>query len=153
MNETVKNYLETKKKKCEEKKAKKLVELGICEKIYSPDGEYSSEYYLYDEKEKKHYKKIPIEVTDEEYDEILKYSENADKKEYNIVARILKGIAWFFFVGGFIVGFTLGVALGEQLNYNPYIAMFTIWGIYFVFGMMFIGFAEIIQLLQDIKNK
>ena len=60
MNEKVKRFLE------DSEKAAILCDLGLCEKEYSPSGEETPEYPLYDAEKKCYCKEIPIAVTDEE---------------------------------------------------------------------------------------
>ncbi len=167
MNEIVKKYLEAKKeetkKKHEEKKAQKLLELGICEKEYELSGSYNADYTYWDPENQKYYKKVPIEVSDEEYDEILKYSGDKDEKSYNIIANVLIASAWVIIVGGFILGLYAGFEVGSLNNlfsysaYNKsefsFLPAIICWIIAYLSGISLLGFAEIIQLLQDIKNK
>ena len=66
-------------------------------------------------------------------------------------------MAWIIFIGGLIAGIVLG---NVDVSYSYYtykefsfaIAL-TYWAISFISGMVFLGFAEIIQLLSDIKEK
>ena len=165
MNEKVKEFIDAKKaeetKKHEEeiKKAQAirkntLLQLGIYEKVYSPDGKYSEEYpfYEWDEKEKasKHFKKVLIDVTDEEYEEIKKYTEiKEEEKDKNPIAFIIRIIGIVVYVIGFIASFILGVD-----EYGDISAMVLVWMIvFFISGTFYLGFAEIIQLLDDIKKK
>lgn len=65
------------KKKYEEEKQKTLLELGLFEKVYSPDNKQSEEFSSFEwdrtSSTNKYYKKVPIEITDEEYQEVKKY--------------------------------------------------------------------------------
>lgn len=81
--------------------------------------------------------------------------EESKAKEYgiartSIVASILQGIGITTIIIGFIVGAIIGLNLG---GLDGFIAFFEISGGAFVSGMLFIGFATIIQLLFDIKFK
>lgn len=77
----VQEFIDKKKAEIENNKNKEkrelLMDLGICEKEYSQSSAWSEEYpdYEYDQetKEGRYFKKIPINVTDEKYEEILKY--------------------------------------------------------------------------------
>ncbi len=62
----------------------------------------------------------------------------------NSVANIFKYLAVIIFIVGFIAGPVLVESVGG-------IMMFVVWVVSFVEGMLFWGFAEIIQLLSDIK--
>ena len=168
MHEKLKNFLETKKanekKKSDEQKQKTLIELGLYDKIYSPDNKSSSEFPLsewdYNNSTTKFYKKVPIDVTDEEYEEIKKYSTNKTLSENNSIATFLNVIACILFVGGFFAGFLFGTIEVEKGYYYTYTdtefsitIAFICWFISFISGTVFLGFSEIIKLLNDIKRK
>ncbi len=172
MNEKVKAFLNEKvaeeRKKYEEEKKKKLLELGLCEKVYSEDDAYSAEFPCreYDSVTSKSrwYKRAPISISDEEYEEIRKYSIRTGDEdvsdEDNPIARALKMIAWVIFIGGFVAGIFLGnveVMKGVHYQYTDtefsFAIAFSYWCIALISGTMFLGFAEIIKLLEDIKNK
>lgn len=137
-----------------EKKNKLLINLGLYEKEYSENGEYSKEFtnMKYDTKTGKtlYFRKKPVEVSDEEYAEILKYQKEEEQKNYekNTVASAFNILAWITFIVGFLTGIVL--------FFNDEFAFFggaMCWGASFISGMLFIGVSEIIQLLTDIKNK
>lgn len=166
MNEKLKNFLDAKKdsetKKYEETKRKTLIDLGLYEKAYSPDNRYSEEFCMTEwdsaAQESKYYKEVPIEITDEEYQEIKKYTNKEDKTANNPVAVALMVIAWVIFIGGFIAGIAMGA--GEEGNYYAdtetefsFAITFIYWCASLISGTMFLGFAEIIKLLDAIKKK
>ena len=143
-------------------KAKVLNDLGLYDKEYSENPAWSEKYpeYEYDQvtQQGKYFRKIPISVTDEEYAEILKYSniaisqdENNDTKSgNNSIATVFTVIAVIIFIAGFFVG----LFLGEEIGYKFSIGVASIcWGSSFLSGMFMLGFAEIIKLLNAIKNK
>ena len=109
----------------------------------------------------KYYKIIPIEITEEEYQEVKKYSKKKDDNlETNSMSTVLSIIGWLIFVGGFIAGIISGIIEVEGGVYYKYTyTTFSIaialayWGISFISGTLFLGFAEIIKLLDNIKNK
>lgn len=82
MNQRVQEFINQQKIQAEYnmnmEKAKVLNDLGLYDKKYSENPAWSEEYpeYEYDQetKEGRYFKKIPINVTDGEYAEILKYS-------------------------------------------------------------------------------
>ncbi len=162
MNERVKEYLDAKgRERIERYKKEKnetLCTLGLFEKEYSPNNEWSEEYCLNewdsDLEQTRYYKNAPIEVTDEEYEEILKFSKDEGG---NVIAKVLTCIAWIVFVGGFLVGIALGnVEVEGYYSYHKefsFAIAFGYWCTSFISGMVFLGFAEIIKLLNDIKNK
>ncbi len=72
----------------------------------------------------------------------------------NGVAKALRILAWIVFIGGAIMGIILGNVENSYgyTSFNIAVAIIY-WVAAFISGMMFIGFAEIIKLLEDIKNK
>ena len=171
MNKVVEDYLNIKAKEAADEEQKKkdalLLELGLYEKEYSPNGKYSPDYPLSEwdseNNTSKYYKKIPIVVSDDEYLEILKYQkttaaeDEAKIKKTNTVSIIFKVLAWIVFVGGLLAGIVLGQT--EVIDgYSTYTEFsfataLLYWAISFVSGMFFLGFAEIIQLLHDLRKK
>lgn len=166
MNQRVQEFINQQKIQAEYnmnmEKAKVLNDLGLYDKEYSENPAWSEEYpdYEYDQvtQQGKYFRKIPISVTDEEYAEILKYSnidntqiESDDvKTNSNTIATIFSVIAVFIF----ILGLFLGIVLGDAIGYKFSIGVALIcWGSGFVGGMLMLGFAEIIKLLTAIKNK
>ena len=157
MHEMVKEFLDAKKdaenKEYQAEKESVLIDLGLYKKEYAPNNKWSEEYEWHefdtDEQVYKYYKIIPIEITDEEYQEVKKYIKNDSVKASNPVANAITVIAWIEFIAGFIAGIILGNA-GEEFSLE--IALIY-WGISLISGIMFLGFAEIIKLLQAIKNK
>lgn len=141
------------------KKRELLDELGLYEKVYSDSERRSKEYpeYEYDENGHTHYyRKEYFEISDEEYAELLKYSEY--KGHYspgNGIATVFKILAVIIFVIGFIVGIVMGNQAGGSGWENDFSLPVALacWAAGFISGMMFMGFGEIIQLLTEIKNK
>lgn len=80
----------------------------------------------------------------------------------NKIAKILKTIAWWTFGLGLIVGVMLSNVetpyfndiydYGTQTVFSITILV-AVWGSSFVSGMLFLGFAEIIELLDRIAKK
>lgn len=167
MNKIVQEFIDKKKAEIENNKNKEkrklLMDLGICEKEYSQSSAWSEEYpdYEYDQetKEGRYFKKIPINVTDEEYEEILKYCKQSDNttpvNKENKVAKVLTGIAYAIFIIGAILGFAMGYTknIPEDTYYFSFAVAVAWWGVSFIGGMFMLGFAEIIKLLNAIKNK
>lgn len=80
----------------------------------------------------------------------------------NKVAVVLKSIAWWTFGLGFIMGFFASSIEVPSFTSNfEYVTntefsltiLLAIWGSSFVSGMLFLGFAEIIELLQQLVNR
>ena len=155
MNERVKEFLsakeEEKKKWHDEEKYKILTEAGLFDKICVENDPNDDEIFTeYDPENQcqSYYKMIPIDVTDEEYEEIKKVSKEMIKCEEpksNVIATILKVVGIIIF----ILGFISGLVIGE----NSFALTFAFWVASFINGMMFLSLAEIISLLNDIKNK
>ena len=167
MNKMVQEFIDKKKAEIENNKNKEkrklLMDLGICEKEYSQSSAWSEEYpdYEYDQetKEGRYFKKIPINVTDEEYEKILKYCKQSDNttpvNKENKVAKVLTGIAYAIFIIGAILGFAMGYTknIPEDTDYFSFAVAVAWWCVSFIGGMFMLGFAEIIKLLNAIKNK
>ena len=167
MNKMVQEFIDKKKAEIENNKNKEkrklLMDLGICEKEYSQSSAWSEEYpdYEYDQetKEGRYFKKIPINVTDEEYEEILKYCKQSDNttpvNKENKVAKVLTGIAYAIFIIVAILGFAMGYTknIPEDTYYFSFAVAVAWWGVSCIGGMFMLGFAEIIKLLNAIKNK
>lgn len=167
MNKMVQEFIDKKKAEIENNKNKEkrklLMDLGICEKEYSQSSAWSEEYpdYEYDQetREGRYFKKIPINVTDEEYEEILKYCKQSDNttpvNKENKVAKVLTGIAYAIFIIGAILGFAMGYTknIPEDTYYFSFAVAVAWWCVSFIGGMFMLGFAEIIKLLNAIKNK
>lgn len=164
MNKRVQEYLDQKAKERDEQRRKKkeaLLELGLFEKEYY-DPEYPDENHDYPECELDEatgepisYRRVPVEVTDAEYEQILQYQECSSPTR-NTIALALKGIAWLVFIGGFILGIALSIVPGEHYYSRSEFSFGTAmiyWGVSLVSGIFCLGFAEIIQLLTDLKNK
>ena len=149
MNVKVSNFLENERKKeinnAKKEKKRLLIDLGLYEKEFSDS--YKPGFSYYDSDSKKYYKIVPVDVTDEEYEEIKHYSQSKveDTKCANPIARTLKIIA----IIEFIVGFIFGLFLISK----SFLLTVTCWLAIFVSGVTFIGFGEIINLLDEIKDK
>ena len=94
-----------------------------------------------------------MEVTDEEYARILKY--NKEDSEKNTIANTFKIMACIVFILGFIAVIILGnqTVPGYYLSHSEFsfVTALIVWTVSFVQGMLFLGFAEIIQLLYVMK--
>lgn len=69
----IEQYIEKQNKIISEHREKTLIALGLTERVYSPDNRESWQYPKFDyvKGEKKYYKEVAMEVTDEEYALIL----------------------------------------------------------------------------------
>lgn len=155
MNQIVEQYLEDKRKIFrrieEENRSKRLLELGLSTKEYLEDQEFTEDYQFFDDDLQKWYRYIPIDVTDAEYAEICKYApkevlpekplkkpkENGVKSAIQIVAYVI-----------FAIGFIAGVIMSQELSAGIGVAYGTC---AVVLGILMLGFAEIIKLLDKIS--
>lgn len=84
MDEKVRAFLD-------EAKGKKLVSLGLIKEVQREYGAYSMKCSKYDPETKQYYREVqvPIDVTDEEFDKILRYSaiETPKLKEEKVIER------------------------------------------------------------------
>ena len=155
MNPKLSDYFA--QKRLEEKQARDalLVSQGLYEKVYAPNDEWSEEYdEAYPENELdserqtiRYFKKVAIEVTDEEYEQIKKYAfVSKSLPETNDVAKVLTFIACAIYIVGIIAGIIIAAPMGIAVSV-------VCWVITAISGTMFLGFSEIIKLLQSIKNK
>ena len=153
MNEKVAAYIEAQKAcaraEYESETAKTLIELGIFEKEYSPSQEYNDKYplseYDYEKQVYKYYRHVPVEISDEDYEELKKYT-GISKSKRSAVATMLIVIAVVVYVFGFI-GSCFLVDLYDVAG------LIVGWVATFISGTLYLGFAAIVQLLYDIKNK
>lgn len=148
MNEKIESYINEKRSKECKIKNDTLINLGLYEKEYNPEGSgtnYSEAYPEFDYKINKYYKKVAVECTDEEYNEILKCSDTSDGG-FDTIAAIFKAIAIIIYV----VGFFIGLALNDE--HSP-ILMIVAWIATFIVGISYHGFGQIITLLYKIYKK
>lgn len=151
MNPKLSDYFA--QKRLEEKQARDalLISQGLYEKVYAPNDEWSEEYpeNEYDQERQvyRYFKKVVIEVTDEEYEQIKKYAFASNSlPETNDVAKALTFIAYAVYIVGLIAGIIIVEPMGIAVSV-------VCWIITAISGTMFLGFSEIIKLLQSIKNK
>ena len=151
MNEKVAKYLEEKREK---ERQEILIAAGLYEKEYAPKSQElpNGEYPRLDTTiiPNRPYKAIPIEITDEEYEQVKKYAFASSTlpepvNSSNGIATVLTVIGVIVYLIGFIGFFAM-------FNMNA-LSAFIILASAAISGTMFLGFAKIIKLLQSIKNK
>ena len=113
-------------------------------------SEYPFEEYDATSGSMKHYKKVPMNVTTDEFEQIKKYS-TIDETPKNAISITLTVIAYIIFISGFIYGIYIGSEY--YVDEFSFSLAFISWIITLISGMTFLGFAEIIKLLEAIKNK
>lgn len=163
MNAALEKYIEGKKEQQanreREIRQRELINAGLCERVYvdNEDKILSNEALRYDQSIGRYYQDIPIELTDEEYEEFKKYSAQTEEKPAkNYVATALTVCAWIIFIAGFIAGIALGFVPVEGYYSRVEFSFGTAlmyWGVSFVSGVLLLGFSEIIKLLTAIKDK
>ena len=154
MNESAKKFISKQNKILDAKKAKFLETLRIYDKEYAPsEDEVENEYYLFDEKEKRHYKNIPAKLTDEEYQQVLQAHNAVVKTEHekNGTSITLKVVAYLIWC----IGMLAALAVSSDENGNSFNAkvLLTYLTISIVSGLIFWALGEIIRLLNEINNK
>ncbi|ERJ11331.1 hypothetical protein [Haloplasma contractile] len=126
-------------KKKEIKKKKDLIKWGLFKEIPVIEDEDRS---YYNAELKQYVEKVALDVSDEYYEKIIAYKgETCDHIRIN---QIIKGIAYAIFLIGLVTGL-----------YSSRIHVLTtlyIWASAFVSGVLFLGFAKVIELLEDIHK-
>lgn len=150
-----------------------LLRAGLYDKVYSEEKSRTNEYPYYDHTVGKHYKEVPIEVTDDELRAIQKavdgritnrsvyMDESTYIPEENgcAVATALQVFAWIIFIGGFFAGIFLAIKTVDVGGYYysraetkfMWSVALTYWCTAAVSGTLLLGFAKIIELLDAIK--
>lgn len=155
LNEKRKEYNKKQKKKYKKNKADTLLELGLWEKEYSPDGMFSNEYCFRESKEGEelYFKRVPINISDEDFDmlteelaqmDVEEDSDSNNEKEEKSIVKFLWVIAWLLFGGGFLCSF---IVVGRYGGTGFFVCL----GSFMATGALYAGIAEIIELLNDIK--
>ena len=166
MNEKVKDYLEQQEanQTAQHKREKEeiLIKLGLVEKKFAPDDQIRDrEGYPYVELLNgvpRRYKNVPIEISDEDFEKVKECYERQflSKKEpprirshvssdgyeeKDPIAVALTVVASIIF----IIGFFAGIALG---SHSSFVLTILYWVLSGITGLMFLGFARIIKLLN-----
>ncbi len=157
MHEIVKKFIDKKKEEQEKLKKKHLDELDLFDTEDATANDY--DIVKYENGVAHYYKKVPIEVTDEEYAEICKYAMSTNALQ-NVVSKVFYGTAIVIWILGTILSLVLAEQTVPSIDYLESGETTFSWGIFlfgvfatFISGMIFLGFSEIIKLLQKIVNK
>jgi uncharacterized membrane protein YraQ (UPF0718 family) len=182
MSEAVEKYLSEKEAELSVKQKVKrnehLLALGLCEREYAPDqiddnGNISNlpskEYPFFDPDLKRAYRRVAAEISDEEYQRVCELEEALkqetvivparEREASNSIAKSLSAVGWFFIIGGIIAGFIAGITSETVVSYFSQRETFewsvaiTYWVVSFVSGILMLGVAEIIDLLERINSK
>lgn len=150
-----------------EERDAKLIEWGYYNKEYSPDDSKSEEYPFeeYIGPTQTFYKKVPYDLSDEEFEKLVTDITKRDKEEANNkikikglndsnkIATIFQVLGYVMFLAAFILGFVLGRDTSGWRDKLSFPLMLAYWGGGFVTGMFMLAIAEVITLLETIKNK
>lgn len=126
-------------------KKEKLIELGICEKVYVSKKESKDPNVKTESNNGKthYYKLVAKEVTDEEWDNLIKIEE-----ENTMLNQRLKPSESIFTAFGLVtyfIGFVVGLIIQ---GYWMLVIFFSA----FIFGTLFFGISQIKQLIKDLKK-
>lgn len=148
MQNKAKEFIINNRIKEQQERDRELIKLGFYEVEYPTENVYSNEYP--EMLDGIYYKKVPCEVTDDEYNEILRL--HSTKRRSNKIALLLECFAYLIYVGGFLIG---TISASQAFGYGDFsIAVaFSSWMTFFIFGTLILGFAEIIKLLDKISKK
>ena len=182
MEPILKEFLDKKqaeqRKEFESERDQLLVSLGLVkfEKVYSPSGKQTGPYVKYDKEAKNYYyvkHKTPIEVTDEEYEQIKKYALTQKPQKSNEVdgtesgLKLVNGVFWVLAIIGFVIVFFLASdalfndellkransAVQEQVVLQMQTLTINV-GLLVALGVMSIGLCFLAKLLlKIIKNQ
>lgn len=159
MNKQVEEYLNEMQRyeKFEELKQKNqtLINAGLYEKVPLSSDEEVPEYMVVYDKLGHRFRAVPIDVTDEEFEAIRKYSSVSKGNKRNKRNRIgiaLKIVAILFFVMS-VIFFMLILATDSYFGEDIKILYFAYCIASIIIGILFLGFGEIIRLLQNLTNK
>ena len=155
MHEKVAEYLDRQRQKELALREKKLVEMGLCQREYLPEGTKQTQdvvlEYPYTEGERR-YKVAAIPVTDEEWEEICAHGDQGPVRRRNRVSRAL----WVFGILAYVVGVIQGIWQYRNLEmYGDYIPaliqMLVLWISAGIQGTLLLGLSEVIRLLDRQK--
>ncbi len=131
------------------------------EKVYAPDNESENytDYPYVDTSNNKRFKKVAYEkvCTPVKQNNIKQENQSKDKNiikeesSYNKNDNKIANAIGFIGIMIFIVGFIIGIIMGVQLA--NFFTTIIFWCITAIIGISFLGFAEIINLLDALVHK
>lgn len=136
IEEYIKKQEEIRIKEYEKQKNEDLIERGLYQEIYSDEF---IEGYTYDYELKKYKCKIPIEVSDEDYQRIKQYPINYSKRSNFSIALYIVGI--LIIISGFIISIVS--------NINDALILIGIWISSFIVGSIYFALGYIISILNE----
>lgn len=182
MNEKLERYIQKKRAQEAEQRKNMLIEAGLFDKEYAPDNDPNNPSYPeveYDENtgETKHYRIVAIELNDEEFAEFMKYYQQKPPRPQISVGIARPGstlkktssegfklyhaimiMAVAIFITGFIVGIVAGISddpgyyrdVYKSHNFGTTVVY---WIVTLASGILMLGFAQVLKLLNAINNK
>lgn len=172
MDEKAKHFFQKKSEELQDYKNKKLIEIGLSERIYSGNDTITDEFPYFDRNisnkldKPMSYKIVPSEISDDEFKKILNILDeinfykknneesvnkiNIDNEKYNsenTFANILFFISTIIYLIGAIIGAFMGSISPYEFSWTTAL---TVWICTFISGTVFLGFREIIILLQQL---
>lgn len=126
-----------------EQRGNKLISLGYFEKEYGYG--YDSRHPFLEKETGKYYRKVPLPVTDEQFDEIVKISA-VRIKEPKILPKVLVGIAIAIYFLGFLVGL---IEANDGYYAFSFGTMLAWWAGGFLSGTQFLWMAEVLKALWE----
>lgn len=150
----------TVEERIKQQRDQRLIDLGYVTWEYEPEKlpegenqlsaqEIEKEYPNFDMQCNRRYRVVPVEVTDEEFQQILAIGGEPDGKSSNTLATILTWIGWL----GFVAFLLLGMVNASNAYNNEFLAFFTPAAIGTACLLGCLWFAEVLKLLHSINRK
>lgn len=126
-----------------EQRANKLISLGYFEKEYG--FEYADSRHPFLDKETgKYYRKVPLSVTDAQFDEIVKIGAVQAQK-----SKMLPKVLMWTGIAIYLISFSVGIIEGNDRYYSfNFGTMLAWWAGGFLAGTQFLWMAEVLKELQ-----
>lgn len=126
----------------EKQKADKLISLGYYEKEYGSEIDDADHPFL-DKEVKKYYRKVPLPVTDEQFEQIVKIG-TARTSEPGTLPKVMKWIGVIIYALSFFVGM---FSARNGYSYD-FVLMLAWWFGGFLFGTAFIWMGAVLKELR-----
>jgi hypothetical protein len=146
VHKLVKEYLDKVAKEEKEEREQLLIDEGLYEDVYTKAKKASDEFPLCDD-EGRYYRREVVDVTDEEYELILKAKQKSKSKTNGIVIT-LNIIGWFNAIIFAIVSMIIASASSDYAASMFITCVIT----GFISTTFIFAFSKIISLLQEIVN-
>ena len=125
-------------------RADKLISMGYYEKEYGSDYQDSAHPYR-DWVSGKYYGKVPLPVTDEQFEEIMKIGEVKEEK-----SKVLPKVLMWTGISIYLICFIVGIVMGNGGYYSfRFGTMLVWWAGGFLSGTTFLWMAEVLKALRS----